>query len=94
MAVVGVVLSYLLTAYLVLLLGRFVVEFVQSVNPGFRPHGGMVVVFEIVYTSTDPPVKFLRRFLPPLRFGNVALDLSLLLLVVAVSILRIEVLAL
>ncbi|MHB8340546.1 MAG: YggT family protein [Mycobacteriales bacterium] len=94
MAVVGVVLSYLLTAYLLLLLGRFVVEFIQSINPSFRPHGGVVVIFEIVYTTTDPPVKLLRRFIPPLRFGNVALDLSLLLLVVTVSILRVEVLAL
>ncbi len=94
MSTVGIVLSYLLTAYLLLLLGRFVTELVASVNPRFRPRGALVVVFEVIYTATDPPLRLLRRFIPPLRLGSVALDLSFLLLFIVVSILRVEVLAL
>ena len=43
---------------------------------------------ESVYTLTDPPVKFFRRFIPPLRLGGVALDLSFIVLFFAVQILQ------
>ena len=48
----------------------------------------MLVVAEAVYTLTDPPLKALRRILPPLRIGGVALDLGFLVLVIAISVLR------
>ena len=37
---------------------------------------------------TDPPLKLLRRFLPPLRIGGVSLDLAFLVLFIIVTILR------
>ena len=36
---------------------------------------------------TDPPIKALRRFIPPLRIGNFALDLSFIIVLVAAYIL-------
>jgi YggT family protein len=42
---------------------------------------------EIIYTLTDRPLSFVRRFVPPLRLGPVALDLSFILLFFAISIL-------
>lgn len=94
MSALGVVLYYVLSIYLLVLFVRFVIELVQSFRPGWRPSGALVVVFEVVYTATDPPLRLLRRFIPPLRVGNVAFDLAFLLLFVVVSILRAEVLAL
>jgi len=47
----------------------------------------MIVALEATYTVTDPPLKFLRRFIPPLRLGGVALDLSFLVLFIIVNIL-------
>ena len=46
-----------------------------------------VVVLEGTYTVTDPPLKLLRRFIPPLRLGGVALDLSFFVLMIIVYIL-------
>ena len=41
---------------------------------------------EVIYTITDPPLKALRRVIPPLRLGSITLDLSFLVLVVLVQI--------
>ena len=45
------------------------------------------MLLEVVYSITDPPLKFLRRFIPPLRLGGIALDLSFLVLFILVNIL-------
>lgn len=85
---VGVVLGYVLSVYLLLLIGRLIFEVIQSVARSWHPTGVLLVVAEAIYTITDPPLKFLRRFIPPLRLGSVSLDLSftVLFLVVLVMI--------
>ena len=52
----------------------------------YRPSGAAAVAFEFVYTVTDPPLKFLRRFIPDLRMGNFAFDISFLVLIIVVQI--------
>ena len=47
----------------------------------------MLVVLEGVYSITDPPVKALRRIIPPLRLGGVAIDLSFVALLLICYIL-------
>lgn len=59
-----------------------------SVSRSFRPTGALVVIFEVVYTLTDPPLRLLRRVIPPLRVGNVAFDLGFLLLFIAIVVVR------
>ncbi|MGO3325525.1 YggT family protein [Gordonia sp. (in: high G+C Gram-positive bacteria)] len=80
------ILYFVLFLYTLLLLARLVLETVQSFARRWRPKGASVVVVEIVFTSTDPPVKFLRRVVPPLNLGAVRLDLSLLIVLIVVSI--------
>jgi len=75
----------LLYVFLLLLVARAVLDIVMSLSRGFRPHGPLLVVVEIAYTVTDPPLRLLRRFIPPLRIGSVALDLGFLLLFLAVQ---------
>nr|WP_228019551.1 YggT family protein [Brachybacterium epidermidis] len=68
--------------YMLLLIARLVMEWIRAYSRDFRPSGLVLVLFEVVYTLTDPPVKALRRLIPPLRIGAVALDLSMMLLLV------------
>jgi YggT family protein len=56
-------------------------------KPDWRPRGILLPLLEIVYTVTDKPLSFIRRFVPPLRLGPVALDLSFILLFFAVQLL-------
>ncbi|GAA2101054.1 YggT family protein [Actinomadura alba] len=79
-------LSALLYLFLLLLIGRLVLETLQSFARQWRPKGVVLVLAEVTYTVTDPPLKLLRRFIPPLRLGNVALDLSFMVLFFVVYI--------
>jgi YggT family protein len=69
-------LSIPLYIFLLFLVGRLVLDMLRSFARRWTPTGVVLVLAESVYTITDPPLKFLRRFIPPVRLGNVALDLS------------------
>jgi YggT family protein len=86
-AIVKIVLLYMLYLYLLLLLGRLIFSWIQAFSRSWSPRGPMLVVAETVFTATDPPLKFLSRFIPVLRLGSVALDLSFMVLFFAVLIL-------
>lgn len=87
MAIVSQILVVVLSLYLVLLIGRMIFETVQAFARSWRPTGVILVLAEATYTATDPPLKFLRRFIPPLRLGTVAFDLSFTVLFIVVLIL-------
>lgn len=73
--------------YLLVLLGRVVIDWVQVFARDWRPRGAVLVVCELVFTLTDPPLKLLRRFIPPLRVGRVQIDLSFIVLFLVCSFL-------
>lgn len=55
--------------------------------PSFRPKGPILVLAEIIYTVTDPPLKFIRRWIKPLRIGQIALDLAWIVLLISLTVL-------
>ena len=87
MSVVGQVLYVVLMCFLIVLIFRLVMDYVFQFARSWQPGKAMVVVLEATYTVTDPPLKLLRRFIPPLRLGGVALDLSFCVLMIIVYIL-------
>jgi YggT family protein len=87
LTLVGSVLELVLWLALVMLFIRFVVDWVQVFARNWRPHGPLLVVLEAVYTVTDPPLRALRRVIPPLRFGGVGIDLSFMVLLLIVYLL-------
>ena len=82
-----VVLYYMLTIYLVVLIGRMIFSWVQVFARDWRPSGILLVIAEGIFTITDPPLRFLRRFIPTLRLGMMALDLSFMVLFFVILIL-------
>jgi YggT family protein len=85
--VLQIILRYVLTIYLVILVGRMIFGWIQVFAREWRPTGVLLVLAEAIFTVTDPPLKFLRRFIPPLRLGMVAMDLSFMVLFIVVLIL-------
>jgi YggT family protein len=85
--VVGQATHAVLWAFIALLWVRFVVDWVQIFARSWTPSGVLLVILEFVYSVTDPPIKALRRVIPPLRIGNFALDLSFLLVMVSAYVL-------
>jgi len=86
-SVVASVVVWLLYAYLVLMFVRLIMGYVLMFNRSYRPTGFVAVLLELTYTVTDPPVKALRRVLPPLRIGSVSIDLGFILVFIVVRIL-------
>ena len=82
------VVGYVLYLYLLLVLARFVLEFTRQFARSWRPAGVAAVGVEAVYLATDPPIRLLRRLVPPVRLGSVSLDLSIILLLLAILALQ------
>jgi YggT family protein len=85
-SLIATVLSIALSVYFIVLLARLVLDLARVFARQWRPRGFGLVLAEFVYVLTDPPIKFVRRFLPPLRVGGVALDFSFSIVVLAVLI--------
>lgn len=82
------VLQWALQIYFYLMIARLVADLVLSVNPSWRPRGLILVLVELIYTLTDPPIKLIRRFIKPLRFGGIALDFGWTIVVFAIGLLQ------
>jgi YggT family protein len=86
-SIVKLVFYYVLSVYLLLLIGRLILSWIQAYAHDWHPRGVVLVIAEAVYSATDPPLRFLRRYIPSLRLGTVALDLSFMLLFLVVLVL-------
>ena len=80
------IVGFLLWLYLLLLIGRLVFDWVQFFARDWRPRGVLLVLAEVIYSATDPPLRALRRLIPPLSLGQVHLDLAFIILFFAVTI--------
>ena len=87
MGILKVVLYYVLTIYLVILIARMVVTWIQMFERQWVPRGVILIIAEGIFTATDPPLKFLRRYIRPLRIGTVAIDLSFMVLFIVILVL-------
>ena len=87
MDVVVQVVVLALYLFLIALIARVVLDLVQLFARDYRPTGLALVLFEVIYTVTDPPIRVLRRLIPPVRLGAVSLDLAVLVLFIGVQVL-------
>lgn len=87
MLIVGQVIEAILWTFIALLWVRFVFDWVQVFARSWSPSGPLLVLLEIVYSVTDPPIKALRRVIPPLRLGSVAIDVSFFLVLIGAYLL-------
>lgn len=83
--IVLTLLYYIVFIFFIVLIGRLVIDWIQVFARDWRPHGVVLVVAEGIYSTTDPPLKLLRRLIPPLRIGQVQLDLAFIVLFLIVS---------
>jgi YggT family protein len=88
------VVAFVLYLYLLLVLARIIVDITRQFARSWRPVGVTAVGLELVYASTDPPVKLLRRLIPPVRLGSLSLDLSIMILWIGILALRLLALSL
>lgn len=87
MSQLGIILYALLRIFSLALIVRIIVEMIQSFSRQFNPPRWFMLCAEPLFAVTDPPVKALRKVIPPLRMGGVALDVSIIVLFVLLAIL-------
>lgn len=73
-------LYFALLVFLLLLIARFIVDWVMQLARSWRPSGVVAAGLEVVFSVTDPPLKLLRRVIPPLRLGSISIDLGFMVL--------------
>jgi YggT family protein len=82
MSVVATIALYLLYIFLGLLIVRLIVDWTMVFARSWRPTGAVAAILELAYSVTDPPLRALRRVIPPLRLGSFALDLAFIVVFV------------
>jgi YggT family protein len=88
MAALWGVVGYAIYLYIVLVIARIALDWTRQFARRWRPAGAAAVGVELVYIATDPPIKLLRRLVPPLQLGTVSLDLSVIILLIVLIVLR------
>jgi YggT family protein len=86
-SIIGQIAYLVLYFFLLTLLGRFVMSTVLAYGRRWHPRRGAAAALEVVWSVTDPPLKQLRRVIPPLRVGTVSVDLSALVLLLILYVL-------
>lgn len=87
MVLAGLIINGVLWIFLLILFARMILSWIPVLVREWEPRGPMLVVAEIIYSITDPPLRVLRKVLPPVRVGNMMLDLAFIGLAILVSIL-------
>ena len=75
----------LLTFFMWVLFARLIIDYVRMFARNWRPKSGVIALFEVVYAITDPPMKFVGRYVPPLKLGGVMLDLSFIVILLVIK---------
>ena len=83
------VLRFVIFMYFLVLIGRVVFDWIRVFAREWRPRGAALVVAEPIYTMTEPPLRALRKVIPPLRLGGMSIDLSFMVLFFIVYLLLI-----
>ncbi len=84
---IGSILVTILRIFLFALLGRLILDYVRMFARNWRPSGISLILVEAIYSITDKPTNFVRRFIPPLRIGGASLDLSFIVLFFGIQLL-------
>lgn len=86
-SLIATIAYFVLIGYLLALWVRFIIDLSSALRRNWRPRGSVLVVAEFVFTITDPPIRALRKVLPPIRVGGAALDFSWSIVMLAVIVL-------
>lgn len=88
MQTIGVIIDFVLLLGIIVILARFIIDWIQVLARDWRPTGFVAALCEVVFMITDPPMRALRAVIPPISLGQVRLDLSPMLLLIGLFIMR------
>lgn len=75
--------------YLLILFVRMILDWVLVLSPRWYPRGFVASLIRVIYALTEPPLRWLRRYIPPLPMGRIQLDVSFMVLYAALIIIQV-----
>lgn len=81
-------LAEILNIYGLILIGRLILDYVKLFSRDWRPTGIVLVVAEVLFTLTDPPLNVIRKYVPMIRLGSVSLDISFIVLILIIRVIE------
>jgi len=85
--VLALIVYWALSIFILVMWARFVLDLIATYSRTWRPKGPVLVIAEVIFTITDPPIKAVRRVVKPIRLGSVMIDLSWSIVMLAAIIL-------
>jgi YggT family protein len=86
MSLIGTLLGYVLTAFLLLLIARLVLDWVGVLGSSRSPWVSRARA--LTHAGTEPVIAPVRRVLRPVRAGGLSIDLAFTAVFIVVLILR------
>ncbi|WEV69774.1 YggT family protein [Bifidobacterium sp. ESL0775] len=83
------ILRWLLGLYGTVLFIRVLIDWVFVLAPRWRPGHVLGSIIRVFYILTDPPLRWLQRFIPPIRLGNMGLDVTPMILWFIIAVLEV-----
>lgn len=87
--IVRLVIGWIIDAYITVLFVRMILDWVSVLAPRWYPKGVVASLINVVYQLTEPPLRWLRRYIRPIPMGPIAMDVSFIVLYAALVALRI-----
>lgn len=87
--IVHLVIDWIIDAYITVLFVRMILDWVSVLAPRWYPKGVVASLINVVYQLTEPPLRWLRRYIRPIPMGPIAMDVSFIVLYAALVALRI-----
>lgn len=87
--IVRLVIDWIIGAYITVLFVRMILDWVSVLAPRWYPKGVVASLINVVYQLTEPPLRWLRRYIRPIPMGSIAMDVSFIVLYTALVALRI-----
>ncbi|NEG88995.1 YggT family protein [Bifidobacterium aerophilum] len=83
------IVNWAIDVYITILFIRMILDWAFVLAPRWRPAGVVASLIDVIYRLTEPPLRWLRRYIRPIPMGAVYFDVSFLVLYFALVVLRI-----
>ncbi|MFI9504363.1 YggT family protein [Nocardia sp. NPDC052566] len=87
MGIIGAVIGLALTAFMLLLLARVILDWIGVLSTG-TPPPWVSKSREVTQALTEPVIAPVRKVLKPIRVGGLSIDLAFTVVFIAVIVLR------
>ena len=86
MSVIGALLGFVLTVFVILMIARMILDWVGVLGRSSPPWVRRART--LTHAATEPVIGPVRRVLPPVRAGGIGIDLAFTVVFIAAIILR------